>query len=298
GYVRRFFEPILRLSEQLAAIQKAFAAAERTFLLLREPVAIEDPAQPQSWPGLKRSVRFENVWFRYGEADGWVLKDVSFTLPAGEHWALVGPTGSGKTTIVNLLLRFYEPQRGRILIDGVDPRDMEQAELRRHVGLVLQDIFLFPGDLEANLTLGRPVPREQIEETARITLADRFIERLPGGFHADLAERGGNLSVGERQLLSFTRALVRDPELLILDEATSAVDPATEAMLGEATHRLLEGRTALVIAHRLSTIRDCDRILVLQHGELVEEGTHEELLSGGGLYRALHQLQFETTLAG
>lgn len=309
GYVRRFFEPLMRLSEQLATIQKAFASAERIFSLLKQPLHIDDPAEPIAWPGLRSEVRFEHVWFRYGvrrneeeathaaavngepEDDDWVLRDLSFTLPAGETWALVGPTGSGKTTIVSLLLRFYEPQRGRITIDGVDIRAMRQQDLRRHIGMVLQDIYLFPGDLTANLTLGTAATDDDLRRAAEVSLADRFIRNLPGGYHAELAERGANLSLGQRQLLSFTRALLRDPQLLVLDEATSAVDPATEATLTLATRRLLAGRTGLVIAHRLSTIRECDNILVLQHGRLIEQGTHEELIVHGGLYDALHKLQ-------
>lgn len=291
GYVRRFFEPLMRLSEQLAVVQKALAATERIVLLLREPVTIADPASPAAWPGRGAEVRFENVWFRYSDDGQWVLKDVSFRVPARERWALVGPTGSGKTTIISLLLRFYDPQRGRILIDGVDLRELRQRELRGHAGQVMQDIYLFPGDLAANLTLGRDCPPEAIEAAARTSLADRFIQKLPGGYHATLAERGANLSVGQRQMLSFTRALLREPQLLVLDEATSAIDPATEALLGEATRRLLAGRTALVVAHRLSTIRDCSRILVLQHGTVAQEGTHTDLLATEGLYRTLHQLQ-------
>ncbi len=324
SYVRRFFGPLLRLAEQLAVIQKALAAAERIFVLLAEPETICSPQRPAAWPGAKpgggqspfsppapldegesgpakkgtvpsaspaRSLRFENVSFRYQPDGPWVLRDVSFTIPAGESWALVGPTGSGKSTIVNLLLRFYDPQQGRVAIDGVDVRDLDQRELRRHVGLVLQDIYLFPGDLQDNLTLGCDVPQGRIEATARATLADRFIARLPGGLHAGLAERGANLSVGQRQLLSFTRALLGQPEILVLDEATSAVDPATEALITEATRRALAGRTALVIAHRLSTIRHCDRILVLRGGRIVEAGTHNQLLAAGGLYGSLHLLQ-------
>jgi ATP-binding cassette subfamily B protein len=203
----------------------------------------------------------------------------------------VGPTGGGKTTIVSLLLRFYEVTKGRILIDGVDIRTLKQRELRRRMGLVLQDIYLFPGNLEANLTLGRDVTRKSVDEAAGLTLSDRIISRLPGGYDADLSERGANVSVGERQLLSFTRAIVHDPELLILDEATSAVDPATEATIGTAMEQTLAGRTALIIAHRLSTIRRCDIILVVHHGEIAESGSHEGLIAAGGLYRKLHDLQ-------
>lgn len=309
GYVRRFFEPLLRFSEQIAQMQRGLAAAERIRLLLDEPVTVADPPADSAaaWPGLEREIRFEGVWFRYreeaagedaagAEGDGWVLRDVSFTLPAGQRWAVVGPTGSGKTTLVSLLLRFYDPQRGRITVDGVDLREMRQADLRRHCGLVLQDIYLFPGDLEANLTLGRPVARARVVEAARLTRAERVIARLPQGLRADLAERGGNLSVGERQLLSFTRAVLADPRLLLLDEATSAVDPATEALIGESMRQVLAGRTALIVAHRLSTIRTCDRILVVHHGRIAEQGTHDELWAAGGLYRTMVELQLRHEL--
>ena len=221
-----------------------------------------------------------------------MLKDVSFTLPVGENWAVVGPTGSGKTTIVSLLLRFYDPQQGRVLVDGVDLRDLAVQDWRHSLGMVLQDLYLFPGNLRENLKMGREIADSALEQAEEITLADRFIKQLPDREDTNLAERGGNLSVGQRQLLSFTRALAGDPDLLILDEATSAVDPATENLLSRATRRVLTGRTALIIAHRLSTIRDCDRILVLNHGEIVEQGSHAELLENGGLYQSLHELQF------
>lgn len=297
SYVRRFFEPVLRLSEQLAMIQQALASAERLLQLLDEPVTVRDPQQPVAWPSLRKQLEFRDVWFRYNELGDWVLKGVSFTVPAGQRWALVGPTGSGKSTIISLLLRFYDPQKGQILVDGVDIREMAQAELRRHAALVLQDIYLFPGPLRENLTLGKPVDEERIYQAAATTLADRFIHRLPEGYDTDLSERGGNLSMGQRQLLSFTRALLQDPELLILDEATSAVDPATEAMLTAATRRSTRGRTAIIIAHRLSTIQDCDRILVLQNGSIIQQGSHQDLAAVPGLYRNLHRLQFQTETA-
>jgi ATP-binding cassette subfamily B protein len=223
--------------------------------------------------------------------DHWILRDVSFTVPAGNSCALVGPTGGGKTTIINLLLRFYDPQRGRILIDGVDLRRLRSNDLRRRIGVVPQDIYLFPGDLAENLALGRNCTDAELHAAARTTLAEPLIEQLPGGMHASLYERGANLSVGQRQLLSFTRALVSTPELLVLDEATSAVDPATEALLGDATRRLLLGRTSLIIAHRLSTIRHCDEILVVQQGRIAERGTHDQLVAAGGVYRELSELQ-------
>jgi ATP-binding cassette subfamily B protein len=292
GYVRRFFDPLHRLAEQLATMQKAFASAERVLKLLQEPNTVPDSPAPKPFDGLQREIQFENVWFRYGDAGDWVLKDVSFILPVGENWALVGPTGSGKTTIVSLLLRFYDPQQGRVLIDNVDLRDLPIKEWRHSLGMVLQDLYLFPGNLRENLTMGRDVSEATLKQAAEITLADRFIRHLPQGEETDLAERGGNLSVGQRQLLSFTRALAGNPGLLILDEATSAVDPATEHLLSTATRRVLTGRTALIIAHRLSTIRHCHCILVLSHGEIIEQGNHAELLAADGLYQSLHELQF------
>ena len=339
GYVRRLFQPLMRLSEQLSTIQRALAATERIHALLREPLVVEDPAEPTAWPGRGATIEFQNVWFRYerapmaetpeiaeatkmpvaageswdeeeppeghepvewasqpvahvsNEEDGWILRDVSFTVPAGTSCALVGPTGGGKTTIINLLLRFYDPQRGRILVDGIDLRQMRAGDLHHNVGVVPQDIYLFPGDLADNLSLGRDCTDAELATAARTTLAEPLIAQLPGGMHASLYERGANLSVGQRQLLSFTRAVVSTPQLLVLDEATSAVDPATEALLGEATRRLLAGRTSLIIAHRLSTIRHCDEILVIQQGRIAERGTHAGLVAVGGIYRGLSDLQ-------
>lgn len=291
GYVRRFFEPLMRLSEQLAAIQKAFAGAERIFQLLEQEPELKDPVTPLATPQLEHSIAFEDVWFRYSEQGEWVLKGVSFTIPAGQRWALVGPTGSGKTTIISLLLRFHDPQRGRITIDSVDIRSIPQADLRQLIGLVPQEIFVFPGPLRNNLTLGDSTLEPRLPATARLTMADTLIENLPGGYDEELQERGGNLSVGQRQLLSYTRALIREPRLLILDEATSSVDPQTERLLTRATRRALAGRTALIIAHRLATVRDCDWILVLESGEIAEQGNHARLVESQGLYHQLCALQ-------
>jgi len=292
GYVRRFFEPLMRLSDQMLIVQKAGAAAERVAALLDEPVIVADPAEPVPWPGLHQGITFENVFFRYAADGDWILRDVSIHIPSGEQWAVVGPTGAGKTTLISLLLRFYDPDRGRVLIDGVDIRDLDPRDLRRRVGLVLQDLYLFPGNLEDNLRLGRDVSEDQLQRAVRSTLAESVIGRLPGGLAAELAERGSNLSHGERQLLAFTRAVAHDPEMLILDEATSAVDPATEAAVQAGLEQILSGRTAVIIAHRLSTIRSAHRILVMRDGEIVEQGTHAELTEAGGLYRDLCRLQF------
>jgi ATP-binding cassette subfamily B protein len=237
-------------------------------------------------------VRFEGVWFRYAADGPWVLRDVSFTAAPGETVALVGHTGAGKSTIVSLLLRFYDPERGRILLDGVDIRTVPVAELRRRIGYVQQDLFLFTGDLARNLVLDGDVPLERAQAAAADVGADRVIARLPDGWAHQLGERGRNLSVGERQLLAFARALARDPAILVLDEATSSVDTEAEAQIQAALDRLMAGRTSLVVAHRLSTIIHADVILVLHHGEIRERGTQRDLLARDGLYRRLHALQF------
>jgi ATP-binding cassette subfamily B multidrug efflux pump len=289
---RRFFQPLQDLSEKFNLLQSAMASSERVFALLDQPVAVLEPAKPVT---LARPVRgevsFEGVWFRYSPEGPWVLKDVSFTASPGQTIALVGHTGAGKTTIVNLLLRFYDPDRGRILIDGVDIRQLRTSDLRSLIGFVQQDLFLFTGDILHNLTLDAPISPAAAHTAARRVGADRFIERLPAGYHHRLGERGRSLSVGERQLLSFARALALDPTILVLDEATSSVDAEAEAQIQRAIAELMEGRTSLVVAHRLSTILHADEILVLQHGEIKERGSHRQLLAQAGLYQRLYQLQ-------
>ena len=324
--VRRFFQPLQDLSEKYNILQGAMAASERIFGLLDTPEAAgvtttpDRDARVEALRSAGVTVVFEDVWFAYdleqgvsedlspasytaahalvpaaagGEATGgrWVLKGVSFRVAPGEEIALVGHTGAGKTTIVNLLLRFYEPQRGRILVNGVDIRELPVDVLRAVVGYVQQDIFLFAGDVAGNLRLDAAIDDATLAAAAARVGADRVIERLPGGWHHELAERGGGVSVGERQLLAFARAVAADPALLILDEATSAVDSHIEAEIQRAVSALMRGRTTIAIAHRLSTIIDADEILVLHHGEVLERGTHRELLAHQGLYDRLFRLQ-------
>jgi ATP-binding cassette, subfamily B, multidrug efflux pump len=291
-YTRRFFQPLQDLSEKFNLLQSAMASSERVFALLDEPVAVPEPVSPRPLPRpLRGEVRFEGVWFRYSADGPWVLRDVSLVASPGRTLALVGHTGAGKTTVVNLLLRFYDPDRGRITVDGVDIRELSTADLRSAIGFVQQDLFLFTGDILHNLTLGAPITADAARRAAERVGADRFIERLPSGYGHRLGERGRNLSVGERQLLSFARALALDPRILVLDEATSSVDAEAEAQIQRAIAELMAGRTSLVVAHRLSTILHADEILVMHHGEIRERGTHRELLAAGGLYERLYQLQ-------
>ena len=299
-YTRQFFEPIRNLSDQYNTLQSAMAGAERIFGLLDEDTSIKEAEQPVSVGRLSGRIEFRNVWFTYDRVrhddrePNWILKDVSFTVEPGQKVAIVGATGAGKTTIINTLLRFYDIERGEILVDGVDIREMRLPDLRRHVGLVLQDVFLFSGSVERNLTLENPdITREEIERAAELVGADAFIRRLPGGYGQDVRERGASLSYGQRQLLSFVRALVYDPEILVLDEATSSVDTETEHLIEQALEALMEGRTSLVIAHRLSTIQHSDKIIVMHKGDIREQGTHQELLAIGGLYRKLYELQYK-----
>ena len=306
-YARQFFEPIRKLSDQFNMLQSAMAGAERIFDLLDRDEALPEPEHPVRLDRVRGRIEFRNVWFSYtappdydpedGHRDGeidWVLRDVSFTAEPGQTVAIVGATGAGKTTIINLLLRFYEVQRGQVLLDGVDVRRLALTDLRRHIGLVLQDVFLFSGSIERNITLNDPrIEQEKVAEAARLIGADAFIDRLPAKYGHDVRERGMSLSHGQRQLLSFVRALVYDPEVLVLDEATSSVDTETEHLIQNALERLMEGRTSIVIAHRLSTIQHADQILVMHKGKIRERGTHQELLALGGLYKKLYELQYK-----
>lgn len=301
-FARRFFRPIQDLAEKYNMLQGAMASSERIFALLDTPPAAEPTTtrRPLPVPG-RGAIEFRNVWFAYVRKDAaedapweWVLRDVSFRVEPGERLAVVGHTGAGKTSLISLLLRFYEPQKGEILFDGVPIRDVPSHLLRERIGLVLQDVFLFSRSVGYNIRLGRTdIPAERVAETARRVGAETFIERLPRGYQEPLGERGASLSVGERQLLSFARALAFDPQVLILDEATSSVDSALEERIDAALVTLMRGRTSIVIAHRLSTVQGANRIIVLHHGELREQGTHQALLRAGGLYARLHELQFE-----
>ena len=301
-YARQFFRPIRDLSNQYDTLQKAMAGAERVFSLLDTDESIEAPSAPVELDAVEGTIEFKNVWFAYEEDDAgtpdWVLEDVSFRVEPGEMAALVGATGAGKSTVMNLLLRFYEIQRGQIRVDGHDIRDLRLRDLREHIGLIPQDVFLFSGSVRRNLTLDDPsIDEATMRRAAETVQADQLIERLPDGYDQDVKERGSSLSRGQRQLLAFVRALLYDPDVMVLDEATSSVDTETEALIQRALERVTEGRTTLAIAHRLSTIQDADKILVMHKGEIRERGTHQELLAADGLYRKLYDLQYADQVA-
>lgn len=299
-FAQRLFNPLRQFAEKFTAIQAGLTSLERVNNLLAEPIDVRDPEaiasqplaqMPLSTPPTQSGrIQFDHVWFGYKEND-FVLKDLSFTIEPGEKVALVGPTGAGKSSIIRLLSRLYDINQGRVLLDDVDIRDMPQAELRRRMAIILQDGFLFAGDVKRNISLGESYPFETIKQAAIDTNVAQFIEQLPNGYDTLLRQRGTNLSGGQKQLLAFARAAVRNPSLLVLDEATANLDVGTEAMIQDALDHLLVGRTAIIIAHRLSTIRNVDRILVLKQGKLVESGTHDQLLDQDGLYASLYQLQ-------
>lgn len=292
-YIHRFFVPLRDFSQKYAVMQSAMSSAERIFQLLDTPVMIESPKNAVIPKPFRGEVIFDNVWFHYKLNDS-VLKGVSFRIEPGEKIAVVGATGSGKTTTIKLLNRFYDIQEGSIKVSGVDVRDWDLQALRQHIGVVLQDVFLFSGDVRANLALGNSsIPMERIEKAAHLANAESFIQGLPEGFYAQVRERGSNFSGGQRQLLSLARVLVFQPEILVLDEATSSVDTETELLIQDALEKVMRDRTCLVIAHRLSTIRNADRIIVLHHGEVRELGSHAELMEKQGIYHRLYQLQYE-----
>jgi ATP-binding cassette subfamily B protein len=286
------FQPIRDISDKYNVLQAAVVASHRIFRTLDLPIAILNPPQPLKSDRAQGRIEFQNVWFAYQD-ENWVLKDVSFTVEPGQSVALVGHTGSGKTTITNLLMRFYDIQRGRILLDGVDLRDWDLKSLRENFAVVLQEVFLFSGTIAGNIRLGREdITEERVGWAAREVHADRFIEKLKDGYQAEVRERGAGLSVGQKQLISFARALAFDPALLILDEATSSIDTETEQLIQRAIERVMRDRTSIVVAHRLSTIQNADRIIVLHHGEIREQGTHQQLLTQRGLYWKLYKLQY------
>jgi ATP-binding cassette subfamily B protein len=304
-YSQRFFRPISDMSEKFNVLQAAMASSERIFGLLDEPVVIDRPAAPVVRPpDAPGHIVFEHVWFAYnfrgtgapGEDDAdFVLRDVSFEVRPGQRIGIVGATGAGKTTLINLLLRFYDVSRGRITVDGVDIRDLDPADLRSLFSLVLQDVHLFSGTIEGNIRLGRhDLDDAGVGRAAAAVHADAFVGELPKGYQTAVAERGSTLSVGQKQLLSFARALAFDPRVLILDEATSSIDTDTEMLIRDALHALMAGRTTIAIAHRLSTIQDMDRILVFHKGRLREAGSHQELLAERGVYFRLFELQYKT----
>jgi ATP-binding cassette subfamily B multidrug efflux pump len=298
-FAQRFFRPIQDLSEKFNILQSAMAASERIFKLLDEPITIESRSDAQRITSPRGEIEFRNVWFSYRNVEqpadeDWVLRDVSFRVEPGQSFAIVGHTGAGKTTLISLLLRFYDIQRGQILLDGVDIRLLNLQQLRKQFGIVLQDPFLFTGTIESNVRLGTPdITREKVEQALEEIGLGEFMRSLPQGVATEVNERGSTLSVGQRQLISFARALAHNPQFLILDEATSSVDTKTELLIREALDKLLSGRTALVIAHRLSTIQHADRILVFHKGRLREEGAHQELLAQRGIYYRLYQLQYK-----
>lgn len=292
-YLQLFFRPIRMIADRFNTLQMGVVSSSRIFKLLAssEHIANEGSFKPEKIQG---NIKLENVWFAYTDEE-YVLKNISFEVKKGQTIALVGATGAGKSSIINLISRFYEINKGEILIDGTEIREFELGTLRKHIGVVLQDVFLFSNSIYYNITLGNPnITREQVIEAAELVGAWKFIERLPGGLDYNVMERGSTLSVGQRQLISFVRAMVYNPEILILDEATSSVDTETEELIQESIEKMMKGRTSIVIAHRLSTIQKANQIIVLHKGEIVETGTHESLLDQGGYYTQLHQMQLKT----
>ncbi|PZV84689.1 ATP-binding cassette subfamily B protein [Algoriphagus aquaeductus] len=292
-YLQLFFRPIRMIADRFNTLQMGVVSSSRIFKLLAstEQIANEGSFKPEKIQG---NLRLEHAWFAYNDEE-YVLKDISFEVKKGQTIALVGATGAGKSSIINLISRFYEINKGHIYVDGTEIREYELGTLRKHIGVVLQDVFLFSNSIYHNITLGNPtITKEQVMEAAELVGAWKFIERLPGGLDYNVMERGSTLSVGQRQLISFVRAMVYNPEILILDEATSSVDTETEELIQESIEKMMKGRTSIVIAHRLSTIQKADQILVLHKGEIVETGTHESLLEKGGYYTQLHQMQLKT----
>ncbi len=290
-YIEQLFQPIQELAEQFTSLQSAIASAEKIFTLMDTEPLITDPDEPVRMGRAAGRIEFDHVWFAYNGED-WVLKDVSFTIEPGQKVAFVGATGAGKSSILNLIGRYYDIQKGRILIDGRDIKTLDRAELRASIGQVQQDVFIFTGDIASNIRLkNEDITDEQVVSAAVEVNAARFIDRMPAGYASAITERGGTLSAGQRQLISFARTLAHDPSILVLDEATSNIDTKTEQWIQEAVERLMRGRTTIMVAHRLSTIQHADRIIVMHHGRIRESGTHQELLEMNGIYKKLYQLQ-------
>lgn len=293
NYIDSFFKPIMDLTEKFNILQSAMASSERVFLLLDEEEGIKNIEEPMKLGKIKGEIEFKNVWFAYKD-ENWVLRDVSFKIKPGETAAFVGATGAGKTSIISLISRLYDIQKGEILIDGKNIKEIDKYELRKQVGTVLQDVFLFTGDITGNIRLNSPeITEETVKEVAQYVNADRFIERLPQGYHEEVMERGATLSSGQRQLLAFARALAFDPSILVLDEATSNIDTETEILIQDAINKVIRNRTTIVIAHRLSTIQHADNIIVLHKGKVREVGNHQELLDKKGMYYDLYLLQYK-----
>lgn len=291
-YLQKFFMPIFDLTEKYNILQSSMASSERIFSLLDNHTVIENTDRPVKLDNMQGKIEFKNVWFAYNEED-WVLKDVNFTIEPGDTVALVGATGAGKSSIINLINRFYDIQKGEILIDGINIKDIDKFQLRQNIGVVLQDVFLFSGTIRDNIRLNnRDISQEEIEEVAKYVNANHFIQRLPMKYEEPVMERGSTLSSGERQLLAFARTLAYDPKILILDEATSNIDTETELLIQDALSKLIKGRTSIAIAHRLSTIQHADNIIVLSHGQIREMGNHQELLDKQGIYYDLYELQY------
>lgn len=296
NYIQQFFRPISSMTEKYNVMQSAMASSERIFQLLDRSEIISDPDMPVWLPEIKGRVELKNVWFAY-EGENWVLKDVSLAVEPNQTVALVGATGAGKSSIINLLSRFYDAQKGSILIDGIDIRRLKKEELRRQIGVILQDVFLFSDTIAGNISLNNEeISLDQVKHAARLVHADDFISRLPDKYRHQVEERGATLSAGERQLLAFARALAYDPRILILDEATSNIDTATELLIQEALKKLARGRTMIIVAHRLSTIQHADKIVVIHKGRIRETGSHQELLNQGGIYYDLYRLQYKDQL--